>query len=86
MADHAVPSVPRRRGKLWRREALDGYLLAAPAILGLLIFTAYPVIYTFYLSFTEYNFVQAPEWIGLENYRRMLFEDSLFRKSLVATI
>lgn len=81
-----MPSVPRRRGKLWRREALDGYLLAAPAILGLLIFTAYPVIYTFYLSFTEYNFVQAPEWIGLENYRRMLFEDSLFRKSLVATI
>jgi multiple sugar transport system permease protein len=76
----------RPRGKLWRREALDGYLLAAPAILGLLIFTAYPVLYTFYLSFTEYNFVQDPKWIGLANYREMLLEDELFRKSLFSTI
>jgi multiple sugar transport system permease protein len=76
----------RHRGKLWRREALDGYLLAAPAILGLLIFTAFPVIYTFYLSFTEYNFVESPNWIGLANYRQMLLEDDLFRKSLVSTL
>jgi multiple sugar transport system permease protein len=75
----------RRGGRLWRRQALDGYLLAAPAILGLLIFTAYPVIYTFYLSFTEYNFVQTPNWIGLANYKEMFVDDELFRKSLIQT-
>ena len=76
----------RPRGKLWRRQALEGYLLASPAILGLLIFTAYPVLYTFYLSFTEYNFVQNPKWVGLANYREMLLEDELFRKSLLSTV
>jgi multiple sugar transport system permease protein len=59
--------------------------MAAPAILGLLIFTAYPVIYSFYLSFTEYNFVKSPEWIGLANYRELL-DDRLFRKSLTQTV
>lgn len=74
------------RKKRWRRQTLDGYLLASPAILGLLIFTAYPVIYTFYLSFTDYKFVDTPTWIGLANYREMLFHDDLFRKSLVQTL
>jgi multiple sugar transport system permease protein len=81
--DVTVPTV-RGRGKLWRRQALDGYLLASPAILGLLIFTAYPLIYSFYLSFTEYNFVKSPEWIGTANYREMA-DDGLLRKSLGQT-
>jgi multiple sugar transport system permease protein len=84
-ADVGTARGPRRHSKVWRREALDGYLLAAPAILGLLIFTAYPVIYTFYLSFTEYNFVRDPAWVGLDNYKEMV-GDELFRKSLVSTL
>ena len=85
-ANVASASRRGRRGTVWRREALDGYLLAAPAILGLIIFTAYPVLYTFYLSFTEYNFVRDPNWIGLANYKEMLLEDELFRKSLASTL
>jgi multiple sugar transport system permease protein len=86
VASSAVAPSARRRGwgALRRRQALDGYLLAAPAILGLLIFTAYPVIYTFYLSFTEYTFVKTPTWIGLANYQDMV-GDELFRKSLLQT-
>ena len=68
----------RRSSPFRRREALEGYLLAMPAILGLLIFTLGPILYTFYLSFTEYNLVRSPEWIGLANYREMLFEDRFF--------
>ncbi|MGH2530852.1 MAG: carbohydrate ABC transporter permease [Thermomicrobiales bacterium] len=67
------------------RQALDGYLFAAPAILGLLIFTAYPIVYTFYLSFTEYNIVDPPDFVGLRNYRKLLGED-LFQKALTLTI
>jgi multiple sugar transport system permease protein len=54
-------------------------------ILGLLIFTAYPIVFTFYLSFTEYKIVDAPTFIGLRNYVEM-FSDELFLKSLSATI
>lgn len=72
---------PRRR---WGQEALHGYLFAAPVILGLLVFTAYPIIFTFYLSFTEYKIVDAPRFIGMRNYMEM-FSDELFLKSLSAT-
>lgn len=80
------PAARRRSSRLWRRQAIDGYLFAAPAILGLLIFTAYPVIYTFYLGFTDYNIIKSPKWIGLANYREMIFDDHLFHESLVRTI
>ncbi|WP_020575375.1 carbohydrate ABC transporter permease [Actinopolymorpha alba] len=64
---------------------MHGYLFAAPVILGLLIFTAYPIIFTFYLSFTEYKIVDVPRFVGLRNYVAM-FSDELFLKSLSATI
>jgi len=68
------------------RESLDGLLFAGPAILGLLIFTAYPIIYSFYLSFTEYNIISPPRFVGLANYEQMLLQDQLFRTSLKATL
>jgi multiple sugar transport system permease protein len=54
------------------REARAGYLFVLPWIVGLLIFTAYPVIYTCYLSFTDYNVLEPPTWVGLDNYDRMI--------------
>jgi multiple sugar transport system permease protein len=83
-AELTVPYRSKRR--VFNREAFDGYLFALPAILGLLIFTAYPVIYTFYLSFTDYNIIKEPVWIGLANYREMVTQYDLFRKSLIQTI
>ncbi len=68
------------------REALDGYLFAAPAILGLLIFTAGPILYSFYLSFTQYNIIAPPKFIGLENFRTMFLDDDLFWLSLRVTL
>lgn len=67
------------------QRAIDGYLFAAPAILGLLIFTAYPVLFTFYLSFTKYNLVSAPKFIGIDNFRN-LASDHLFVSSLLLTV
>jgi multiple sugar transport system permease protein len=74
-----------RSRRRWGQEAVHGYLFAAPVILGLLIFTAYPIVFTFYLSFTEYKIVDAPTFIGMRNYVEM-FSDELFLKSLSATI
>ena len=68
------------------RENLTGYLFIAPWLIGFLVFTFGPFIQSFYLSFTRYNIVQPPKFIGLANYRMMLFDDELFWKSLWVTI
>ncbi len=72
----------QRMGPLARHEARVGLLFCLPWIVGLVIFLAYPVIYSFYLSFTEYNIIQPPRWIGIENYRTMFTIDPLFMTSV----
>lgn len=70
----------RRTGKnvMRRREARAGLLFILPWLLSLLIFTSYPVLAAFYLSFTDYNIVQPPRWVGLQNYRTMFTTDTAF--------
>src|SRR5687767_137413 len=65
-------------GPLQRREAVAGYLFIFPWLVALLVFTSYPVLAAIYLSFTEYNILQPPEWVGLQNYQEMLSEDPSF--------
>lgn len=65
-----------------RREAIAGYLFVLPWLFSLVIFTAYPVLAAFYLSFTEYSIVQAPRWIGWQNYQTMFTTDTSFWKSV----
>ena len=69
-----------------KRETANGYALVFPMILGLLIWNIYPFAYSFYLSFTEYNIFQPPEWIGLENYRNIFTADRNFYPSLRLTL
>jgi oligogalacturonide transport system permease protein len=44
-----------------------GLWYVAPYAIGLLLFTAFPFIASFYLSFTDYNLLSSPSWVGLEN-------------------
>lgn len=67
-----------------RREALTFYILIAPWIVGFLGFLAYPMARSLYLSFTSYNLVSPPVWIGLQNYQR-IFADPEFWQSLKVT-
>lgn len=71
-------SRPQRTSVLQRREARAGYFFVLPWILSLLIFTAYPVIASLYLSLTDYNIVSSPRWIGMENYRTLSSGDPSF--------
>lgn len=64
-----------------RSEAIHAYIFMSPAILGLLLFTLGPMAASFLLSFTEYNIITDPEWIGIDNYVE-LFNDRLFWQSL----
>lgn len=60
--------------KLARRmyRARLGYMLIAPAMLLILIFTYYPAIMAFYVSFTDFNLSGPMEFIGLRNFENML--------------
>lgn len=55
-----------------RRRALLGYLFVLPTVLGLLLFTAGPVIASFGLSFYKWNVISPATFIGLENYQRLV--------------
>jgi multiple sugar transport system permease protein len=54
------------------REGIWGLLLASPWILGLLFFTAGPLLASFYFSFTEFDILGTPKWLGLDNYATAL--------------
>lgn len=78
------PSLKHSRRSLARREALWAYAFISPWILGFIIFTVGPMLASLYFSFTEYDIVSAPKWIGLRNYINM-FQDELFWHSLGVT-
>jgi multiple sugar transport system permease protein len=69
-----------------KREAAAGYALIMPWLLGLIIWTAYPILASLYYSFTNFNGLQTPEWIGIENYRNVLEPRSYFWPSLRMTL
>ena len=60
------------------REAATGYALILPWLLGFLILNLYPFARSLYLSFTEYNIFQPPEWVGLDNYVELFTRDRHF--------
>ncbi|WP_235508086.1 carbohydrate ABC transporter permease [Agromyces sp. Soil535] len=60
-------------------------MFLAPALLGFAVFFAWPSIRGLYLSFTDFNLLRAPEWIGLDNYIAIA-QDPVFWNSLWVTI
>jgi multiple sugar transport system permease protein len=70
---------------LRQREALAGYLLLSPWLIGLIAFIAGPMLASAYLSFTRYDIVNTPEWIGLKNFTDIFTRDRLFWPSMMLT-
>ncbi len=67
------------------REAAWAYLFLAPFFLGLLFFILGPVLAAFAISFTSWDLLSPPQWIGLANYREMM-GDRLFWIALKNTV
>lgn len=63
-----------------------GFLYVMPFVLGVLLFKLFPFAMSFALSFTQYDLIDSPTFIGLDNYRELASEDPLFRKSLGVTL
>ena len=59
------------KGKALKRYGF-AYLAISPFFLQFLIFQLIPTLATFYISFTKWNGMKSPQWIGLQNYRMML--------------
>lgn len=74
----------RRRRKRAFNKQWEGYLFLLPWMLGLFLFTIIPMVMSMYFSFTNYDGVTVPRWIGIENYTQMV-GDPRFRKSLTVT-
>jgi ABC-type sugar transport system permease subunit/ABC-type glycerol-3-phosphate transport system substrate-binding protein len=68
-----------------RRQALAGYLFAAPAIVGLALFTVGPIVMSGVYSMTRYEIIAPATWAGAENYTRLFGEDRYFLKALWTT-
>lgn len=67
------------------QEALTGYIFIFPAVAGFVIFFALPAVRGLLISFTSWNLLTAPEYIGTQNYQR-LFNDANFWNSVRVTI
>jgi multiple sugar transport system permease protein len=74
------PYSPAHRG-----DARLAWVLIAPALVGFVVFAAYPTVRGIYLSFTDFAVLSPPEWIGLDNYRQLLHDD-VFWSSLGVTV
>ncbi len=75
----------REMGPLARKEAISGYLFILPWIVGFIVFLAGPMLASFALSFTRWNIVGDPSWVGLRNYEQIFTRDPDFIQSLKVT-
>jgi len=62
------------------------YLFIAPTVILFCVFVLIPVIASFLLSFTRYNALSAPQWVGFSNYYNIFFKDPRFWKALKNTV
>jgi ABC-type sugar transport system permease subunit len=76
----AWPSLGASRSKGLNSQLLWGLGCAAPALLGFGLWKVVPVAASFIVALTDWNVAHSPRWVGLENFRRMLFHDPLFWK------
>ncbi len=63
-----------------------GYAFIAPWLIGLVVFTVGPMLYSLYLAFTKYNLLQSPTWIGLDNFTQMLGDERLWNSLRVTLV
>lgn len=80
-----VPAQRAPRLSRGARSRLEFYLAISPWIVGFLFFTGGPIIASIYFSFTDWNVLSAPRWIGLGNYVELTTVDQIFWVALYNT-
>jgi multiple sugar transport system permease protein len=82
-AEQAPPPTRGRKAAL-ARDVAAGYAFLSPWLVGFLLLTAFPMVASLYLAFTDYDLFRPPQWVGLENFQA-LFADRRFINSAKVT-
>jgi multiple sugar transport system permease protein len=69
-----------------QRDLVLGILFVSPWLIGFLLWTIYPLISSFYYSFTRYDLLRPAVWIGLGNYIELFTSDSTFPTVIYNTL
>ncbi|MFE7838502.1 carbohydrate ABC transporter permease [Streptomyces sp. NPDC057474] len=76
---------PGRSARRRRREGA-AWVFLSPWVLGACLLTLLPMAVSLYLSFTDYDLFNAPNWVGLRNYTQMFTEDPRYWRSVMTTL
>jgi len=74
-----------KQTKLEKKESREFYFFTSPWWLGLVLFVIGPMIASILISFTRWDVISPPVWVGIDNYKELFTEDPLFWKSLKVT-
>lgn len=74
------------RRKLFLKEEIEGWIFVLPILIGTVVFSFVPVVYSLIVSFTKWDGINPPVFIGAANYIRLLAEDTYFHVSVKNTI
>src|SRR5690606_22470010 len=75
----------RDGGAVSRGETRAAFLFLSPWLIGFAVFTAWPLIYSAYLSLTDYDVINSPTFVGFDNYAE-LFADPKVALALSNTL
>ena len=70
-----------KMSKKQKKENFWAYIFVGPQLLGFLLFVAFPLLFSIYLCFAQWNFIDMPTFVGLDNFKAIL-RDKIFFKSI----
>ena len=78
----------KKQGRLWFRikRSKTSYLMMAPYLILFTFFTIAPVLVSMGLSFTYFNMLEAPDFVGWKNYIKLFLDDDIFMIALKNTL
>ena len=86
MSSVAVSASQRKANKPRKRsDAVAGWGFLSPWIIGFLVFSGFPILFSFYLSLTKWNLLGQPQFVGFKNYVDLMSGDSELGKTLLVT-
>jgi multiple sugar transport system permease protein len=84
-ASAQAPAAKKTRRRDFKRNNLVGYLFISPWLIGFLLFTLVPMAISLWLAFTDFDILGDWDYVGLQNFERMFFQDIRYGRSLRAT-
>lgn len=83
--DAAPPAAGAKRAPKRERQGA-AWVFLSPWVIGATVLTLLPMAVSLYLSFTDYDMFDAPQWVGLRNYTQMFTEDPRYWRSVTTTL